>query len=108
MMVAALLLAYVGWLGLCLAMPRHQRPLLQRELDAGRSRGLRLAGWLMLGLSFMAAVAAQGWQLGPVAWVACLAVSGIGLVLALPYQPRGCLRFAGLALVLAPVLSILG
>lgn len=108
MMVAALLLAYVGWLGLCLAMPRHQRPLLQRELDAGRSRGLRLAGWLMLGLSFMAAVAAQGWQLGPVAWVACLAVSGIGLVLALPYHPRGCLRFAGLALVLAPVLSILG
>ncbi|HEY0917528.1 MAG TPA: DUF3325 domain-containing protein [Solimonas sp.] len=108
MMVAALLLAYAGWMGLCLAMPRHQRPLLQRELDVGQSRGLRLAGWLMLGLSFAAAVAAQGWQLGSVAWVACLAVSGIGLVLALPYRPRGCLRFAVLALVLAPLLSILG
>jgi hypothetical protein len=108
MMLGALLLAYGGWLALCMAMPRHQRPLLQRELGILRARALRLGGSLLLGLSFAAAVAGEGWQLGPVAWVACLAVSGIGLVLALPYWPRRCLQFAGMALILAAGLCTLG
>lgn len=94
MSLLALVLAYAGWLSLCLAMPRHQRPLLQRELGTTSGRLLRAAGAALLVAGFAAAVAALGWQIGPVAWIACLAVSGIALVLALPLAPRACLRAA--------------
>jgi len=105
MMLAALMLVYAGWMALCLAMTRHQRPLLQRELGRRASALLRAGGASLLLLGLAAALCAQGWQIGPVAWVACLAVSGIALVLTLPYRPRACLRFAGLALALAPLLA---
>ncbi|AXQ29356.1 DUF3325 domain-containing protein [Solimonas sp. K1W22B-7] len=102
MTLVALALSYAGWVALCLALPRHQRHLLQREVGIGRQRLLRGSGAVLLALAFAAAVAGEGWQLGPVAWCACLAVAGLGLVLAMPHAPRACLRLA----VAAPLLAL--
>lgn len=104
----ALALAYAGWVALSLAMPRHQRHFLQRELGGVQQALLRPGGGLLLALSFAAAVAGEGWQVGPVTWFACLAVAGLGLVLAMPTKPRFCLRLAVAAplLVLAAILRI--
>ncbi len=98
----ALALAYAGWVAMSLAMPRHQRHLLQRDLCGAWQAILQPGGGLLLASSFAAAVAGEGWQVGPVAWFGCLAVAGVGLVLAMPHAPRACLRLG----VAAPLLAL--
>ncbi|HGM5551883.1 DUF3325 domain-containing protein [Pseudomonas sp. B21-051] len=102
-MLLALLLCYAGFSALCLSMPRHHDELLGNKPSARRARGLKLAGWLLLGLSLWAAVAAHGWSFGLVDWFAVLMLSALALVLLLPYRPRLALALAGLSLLASPV-----
>jgi len=50
-MLLALLLCYAGFSALCLSVPRHHDELLGNKPSARRARVLKLAGWLLLGLS---------------------------------------------------------
>ncbi|MFJ7313400.1 DUF3325 domain-containing protein [Pseudomonas sp. NPDC098747] len=102
-MLLALLLCYAGFTALCLSMPRHHAELLGHKPATRRSQGLKLAGWLLLGLSLWAAVTANGWSLGLVDWFAVLMLSALALVLLLPYRPRLALALAGLSLLASPV-----
>jgi len=102
-MLLALLLCYAGFSALCLSMPRHHDELLGNKPSARRARVLKLAGWLLLGLSLWAAVAAHGWSFGLVDWFAVLMLSALALVLLLPYRPRLALALAGLSLLASPV-----
>lgn len=102
-MLLALLLSYAGFSALCLSMPRHHAELLGAKPSARRRHGLALAGWLLLALSLLAAVAANGWSFGLVDWFAVLMLSALALVLLLPYRPRLALALAGLSLLASPV-----
>ncbi|RBC00488.1 DUF3325 domain-containing protein [Pseudomonas sp. RSB 5.4] len=102
-MLLALLLCYAGFTALCLSMPRHHDELLGRKPSARRGRGLKLFGWLMLGLSLWATVAANGWGLGLVDWFAVLMCSALALVLLMPYRPKLALVLAALSLLASPV-----
>ncbi|AVX87666.1 DUF3325 domain-containing protein [Pseudomonas sp. VE 196-7] len=102
-MLLALLLCYAGFSALCLSMPRHHDELLGNKPSARRARVLKLAGWLLLGLSLWAAVGANGWSFGLVDWFAVLMLSALALVLLLPYRPRLALALAGLSLLAGPV-----
>ncbi|MGY4800558.1 DUF3325 domain-containing protein [Teichococcus aerofrigidensis] len=93
-------LAYAGFAGLCLAMDRHQRDLFGRRRAAGRSAGLRWAGWLLLGLSLPPCVLAAGWGIGSVLWCGLLTLAAGLLVLLMPYAPR--------LLALPPLLALAG
>lgn len=84
-------------------MPRHHDELLGHKPSTRRGQALKLAGWLLLGLSLWAAVTANGWSLGLVDWFAVLMLSGLALVLLLPYRPRQALALAGLSLLASPV-----
>lgn len=102
-MLLALLLCYAGFTALCLSMPRHHDELLGHKPSTRRGQALKLAGWLLLGLSLWAAVTGNGWSLGLVDWFAVLMLSGLALVLLLPYRPRLALALAGLSLLASPV-----
>lgn len=65
--------------------------------------GLRVGGWLLLIVSIWPAVLATGWSQGLVEWCAVLMLSGLLLVLLLPYRPRLALILAGLGLLASPV-----
>ena len=102
-MLLALLLCYAGFTALCLSMPRHHDELLGHKPSTRRGQALKLAGWLLLGLSLWAAVKANGWSLGLVDWLAVLMLSALALVLLLPYRPRLALALAGMSLLASPV-----
>jgi hypothetical protein len=86
----AFLLSYGGLFALCLAMPKHYRAMLATNALPPRPvlLMLRIAGWLIVGISFVASVAAVGWAFGPVQWVGYLAIGGLTLIFGLPYAPR--------------------
>jgi hypothetical protein len=102
-MLLALLLCYAGFTALCLSMDRHHGELLHRKLPPRRRLGLRLAGWWLLIVSIWPAVVAAGWARGLVEWCAVLMLSGLLLVLLLPYRPRLALILAGVGLLASPV-----
>ncbi|WP_213939751.1 DUF3325 domain-containing protein [Pseudomonas sp. dw_612] len=106
-MLLALLLCYGGFTALCLSMDRHHADLLGRKPSARRRLMMRLGGWLLLSLSLWAAVSATGWGLGLVEWFAVLMLSGLLLVLLLPYRPRLALSLAALGLLASPVCAVL-
>ncbi|MGD9850583.1 MAG: DUF3325 domain-containing protein [Nitrospirales bacterium] len=101
----AFLLSYGGLFALCLAMPKHYRAMCGTNALPPRRVlfMIRIAGWLILGLSFAASAAAVGWAFGPVQWVGYLAMSGLVLVFGLPYAPRLVLLLGILACVAAPL-----
>lgn len=106
-MLLALLLCYGGFAALCLSMDRHYADLLGRKPSPRRRQGLKFGGWLLLGVSLWAAVAAMGWGLGLVEWFAVLMFSALLLVLLLPYRPRLALSVAALGLLASPVCAVL-
>lgn len=102
-MLLPLLLCYGGLTALCLSMDRHHRDLLGRPPSPRLRQLLQVVGWSLLALSLWAAVAAAGWGLGVVEWCAVLMLSGLWLVLLLPYRPRLVMLMAGLGLLASPV-----
>ena len=102
-MLLAALLCYAGLTALCLSMDRHHADLLGSKPRQRRRLGLKLLGWLSLGLSLWAAVVAAGWGLGVVQWFAELMLSALLLVLLMPYRPRLVLFLAGLSLLASPI-----
>jgi hypothetical protein len=104
-MLLALLLCYGGFTALCLSMDRHHTELLGRKPSVRRRQGMRIYGWLLLALSLWAAVSATGWGLGLVQWFAVLMLSGLLLVLLMPYHPRLVLSLAGVSLLASPVFA---
>lgn len=102
-MLLALLLCYGGFTALCLSMDRHHTELLGHKPSPRRRHALKIVGWLLLAVSLWAAVSRTGWSLGLVEWSAVLMLSGLALVLLLPYRPRLALSLAGLSLLASPV-----
>lgn len=102
-MLLAALLCYAGLTALCLSMDRHHADLFGHKPTPRRRLGLKLLGWLSLGLSLWAAVVAAGWGLGVVQWFAELMLSALLLVLLMPYRPRLVLSLAGLSLLASPI-----
>ncbi|CAH0276977.1 MULTISPECIES: DUF3325 domain-containing protein [Pseudomonas] len=102
-MLLALLMCYAGFMALCLSTDRHHGELLHSKPTPIRRLGLRVGGWLLLGVSIWPSVLGAGWSQGLVEWCAVLMLSALLLVLLLPYRPRLALILAGLALLASPV-----
>ena len=107
-MLSAALFSFAGLAALCLAMDKHFNDLLERKPRGRQLQLLRIAGWALLALALLLAVAAQGLALGLVQWCA---VSMAGLLLwvfGVPYWPRALLGLAAASVMLAPLLAVFG
>ncbi|WP_395335927.1 DUF3325 domain-containing protein [Novosphingobium sp. BL-8H] len=80
--ILAILLTLGGFIALALSMSRHQRDLAGRVLAKAQARTARAGGYALLGLAFVADIAAFGGGYGAVAWCAHLSV-GAWLTIAL-------------------------
>ncbi|KAA8700855.1 DUF3325 domain-containing protein [Pseudomonas proteolytica] len=87
-LIAALLLACGGMLGLCLGLERHYKQLWHRLPSPMLRRGLRGMGWVLLAASFAVSVHVWGWAMGPVAWFGLISLAGLSVAFLLPYSAR--------------------
>ncbi len=99
---SAFALAYLGMIGLALAMDRHHRQMFPgRHLPSTRVRyAIRFASWGLLGLSAWACAHAWGAAVGAVAWFGVLMAAALLLVCLLPYAPRWICWSAAAVLIL--------
>lgn len=72
MMALCVLAALLGFAALCLGMSRHQRDVLGKALSPSLTRAVKVAGWVLLGIAWAAAVASDGAALGSVYWLGAL------------------------------------
>lgn len=105
-MLAIALFGFAAVAALCLAMERHYTDLLGRKPTPRRLRGLRIGGWLLIGVALWLAVRHSGWAMGLVE-LSALVMAGLCVwVFALPYWPRLLLGLAGASLLLAPLAAL--
>ncbi|WPE28974.1 hypothetical protein PshuTeo1_47320 [Pseudomonas hunanensis] len=105
-MLGNALIAFAGFVALCLAMEKHFSDLLGRKPSPRHLLLLRVEGWLLLMLSLVLSVYLRGWALGLVEWTAVM-MAGVTLwVFGLPYQPRLLLGLAAVSVVLGPMLAV--
>lgn len=110
-LILSLLLSFSGFAALALSLDRHHRAAYRVGVPKARVGSLRMAGWCGLGLSFAAAVAAGGWNFGPVQWVGSLTGSALAVVAIVAYRPTWLRNAALAALPLAAAsapLALLG
>lgn len=80
---AALFLAFAGFVGLALAMQRHQRDLLGRTLGPARTRAFRIAGWTLIAASLVPMALDWGMLVGLALWLALLSFAALANVIAI-------------------------
>lgn len=107
-LILSLLLSFSGFAALALSLDRHHRAAYRVGVPKRRVVSLRMAGWCGLGLSFAAAIAAAGWNFGPVQWIGSLTGAALAVVVIIAYRPSwlrnaalAALPFAAAALPLA-------
>ncbi|THF60728.1 DUF3325 domain-containing protein [Pseudothauera rhizosphaerae] len=94
----AFALAFAGFSTIAMGMEGHGRQVFGRVPEEGRRRLLKLAGWVLLLLSLVPALAARGPSIGTVLWLSLLTAAGFIVGLMLSYRPRP-LRVVGPALL---------
>lgn len=87
-LLASLLLAYAGMLGLCLGMERHWKQLGSARLPGFVRRLCRPLGIGLLGLSIYTSSFVWPGGMALVGWFGLISLGGLALLMLLPYAPR--------------------
>src|SRR4249919_3271838 len=107
-LVSAFLCAYAGFAALC-AITRRNVPLVWATPP---SRvvvwALRVAGFLLLALSWLPCYLNWDVLMGTAAWVMNLSTSGLALVFPFAYAPRRSVQAGGVAALLAGLVLLVG
>ncbi|MFV0278905.1 MAG: DUF3325 domain-containing protein [Parahaliea sp.] len=85
--IAIFMASLAGLVALALAMPKHGKQLLRRELPGTWRRAARVLGWLLLALALGLGIARWRFGIGAVTWLGWLAIAGAALVFYLPSWP---------------------
>ncbi|MET0338589.1 MAG: DUF3325 domain-containing protein [Caulobacter sp.] len=94
---ATLAIACAGFATLGLAMDRHRREMLDRELPGSFTLPLRMAGSAFLAVSLcVACLDAGSISMGIFWWLGLLGIAGMALGVLLAYRPRWA-RWLGVA-----------
>jgi Protein of unknown function (DUF3325) len=84
----AFALIYAGLAALGLAMNRHARDVLHRELRGAQRFALRIGGAGSLIVALFLTVARSGWAVGAVEWFGMVTAGSVIFVLLLTYVPK--------------------
>jgi len=82
MTILAFLAALLAFGCLALSMERHHRDIFHKHPSRSKRRGLRIAGWMGLTLSFILAIAAWGAAIGGILWFGLLSLAAAITLLA--------------------------
>lgn len=88
MMWVLLGLSLLGLGAVAVAMPKHQKDVLQRPLSNIISQLLKVLGWSLLALAAGLAIVFMGPTLGLSAWLMAISFAAVGLVLQITYRPK--------------------
>lgn len=86
--IFSLTLAYLGMLGLCLGMERHWKQLASPRLPAFARTLCRVLGALALALTVFCTTFVWPVGMAWVAWFGMISLTGLALLMLLPYAPR--------------------
>jgi uncharacterized protein DUF3325 len=100
MTMAALATAYAGFAAISLAMARHHRQTFGRPPTVYLAVGLRIIGWIALGLSLIASILPSGWAIGTTTWFGILSAAGLAWIFLHSANPR-------LALAIVPAMILI-
>lgn len=87
-LLLSLSLAYAGMLGFCLGMERHWKQLASTRFPAIARRFCAPAGSALLGLSGWVATDIWTSAMAAVAWFGMISLTGLALLVLMPYKPR--------------------
>ncbi|MBK3867095.1 DUF3325 family protein [Pseudomonas stutzeri] len=87
-LIASLLLAYAGMLGICIGKERHWKQLVHSRAPVRLRRLCVPAGSLLLGLGVYAAGRVWPGGMALVGWFGLISLAGFALLLLMPYAPR--------------------
>lgn len=105
---ASLTVAYLGFAGLALSMPRHFAQLRGGKPGAAAQQAFRALGWTGLALSLWPSIAFWGPSIGITAWLGLLTVTALMLGLVLTALENGSPRTLAAAPALAGMALTLG
>jgi hypothetical protein len=105
-LIVAFLCAYAGFAALC-AVTRRNVPLVwTKRPSSGVVTALRVAGFLLLALSWVPCYLNWDAPMGTAAWVMNLTASGFALVFPFAYAPRRSVQAGGVAVLLAALVLL--
>ena len=107
-LLSAFLCAYAGFAALCAITTRNIPVVWTTPPSRSVVRGLRMAGYLLLALSWIPCYLNWDVPMGTVAWVMTLAASGFALVFPFAYAPKRSVQAGGVAAPLAVLVLLLG
>jgi hypothetical protein len=106
--LSAFLCAYAGFAALCAITARNVPLVWTAPPSRGVVIGLRVAGYLLLALSWVPCYLQWDVPMGTVYCAMNLAASGFALVFPFAYAPRRSVQAGGVAVVLAGFVMFVG
>lgn len=107
-LLLSLTLAYAGMLGFCLGMQRHWKQLASTRMPAMARHICTPAGGALLGLSGWVTTDVWSSAMAAVAWFGMIQLTGLALVMLMPYTPRLALSVPLLGALLTVLNTALG
>jgi Protein of unknown function (DUF3325) len=105
-LVSAFLCAYAGFAALC-AITTRNIPLVWTTPPSRRVvTTLRVAGFSLLGLSWLPCYWMWDGPMGTAAWTMNLSASGFALIFPFAYSPKRSVQFGGVAMLLAVLVAL--
>ena len=100
-LLSAFLCAYAGFAALCAITARNVPLVWTTPPSRGVVTAFRVAGYLLLALSWIPCYLNWDVPMGTAAWVMNLAASGFALVFPFAYAPKRTVQAGGVAALLA-------
>ncbi|MEQ1759219.1 MAG: DUF3325 domain-containing protein [Vicinamibacterales bacterium] len=105
-LLSAFLCAYAGFAALCAITKRNVPLIWTTPPSRGLVQGLRVGGYLLLGLSWLPCYLNWDVPMGTAAWLMNLSASGLALVFPFAYAPKRSVQAGGVAALLAVVVLL--
>jgi hypothetical protein len=105
-LVSAFLCAYAGFAALCAITTRNIPIVWTTAPSRGMVQALRVAGYLLLALSWLPCYLYWDVPMGTAAWAMNLSAGGFALVFPFAYAPKRAVQAGGVAALLAGVVLL--